>query len=434
MRFLQLLRKYFFWIFDFLKGSPVRKHFYDVRNTIHNSNNNNLEKNLSKILIHTIQTTKFYNTLSLASQLEDFPVINKTIIRESFDSFLSDIFVLSELIPVVTSGSTGTPFKTYHDKNKKLRNSADTIFFASGAGFTVGDRLIYLKIFARQKMASPFHYWMQNIVPVDVIKLNDAQIAELIRQMEKSGSSFGFLGYSSALELVCQYLDKYHPEKVKTKVSSIITMSESLNEYTRITLEKYFNTKVVSRYSNLENGIIAQQETNGNPRFLVNTASYHIEILKFDTDNPAKEGELGRIVVTDLYNYAMPMIRYDTGDIGSLERDVSYPACLYLSKVEGRKLDMLYDTKGSIVSSYIMYKNMWQYTDIKQYQLIQEEEKAYRFKINADASFNREAQLVAEFKTYLGSDAHFIVEYVDEIPLLDSGKRRKLVNNYKPAL
>ncbi len=128
------------------------------------------------------------------------------------------------------------------------------------------------------------------------------------------------------------------------------------------------------------------------------------------------------------------MIRYDTGDIGSLERDVHHPHRLYLSKVEGRKLDMLYDTKGNIVSSYIMYKNMWQYTDIKQYQLIQEEEKAYRFKINADASFNREAQLVAEFKAYLGSDAHFMVEYVDEIPLLDSGKRRKLVNIYKPTL
>jgi phenylacetate-CoA ligase len=65
--------------------------------------------------------------------------------------------------------------------------------------------------------------------------------------------------------------------------------------------------------------------------------------------------------------------------------------------------------------------------------LIQEGEKDYIFKINADKSFHREAQLVSEFKSYLGSDANFIVEYVDEIPLLASGKRRKLVNNYRNA-
>jgi phenylacetate-CoA ligase len=210
-------------------------------------------------------------------------------------------------------------------------------------------------------------------------------------------------------------------------------MSESLNEFTKASLEKYFGVPAVSRYSNLENGIIAQQETNGNLRFLVNTASYHIEILKIDTDAPAKEGELGRIIVTDLYNYAMPMIRYDTGDVGSLEQDASKPGRLYLSKVEGRKLDMLYDTKGTIVSSYIMYKNMWQYTEIRQYQLIQNGEKEYLFKINVGETFERESQLVEEFKSYLGDDAVFQIEYVEEIPLLDSGKRRKLVNNYKPS-
>lgn len=429
MRFLQPLRKYSFWIFDSLKGSPIRKHFYEVRSVIQSPKSSDSEINLSKILSHSIQTTKFYKSLSPASKLEDFPVINKAIIRESFDSFLSDKFDVSELIPVVTSGSTGTPFKTYHDKNKKLRNNADTIFFASRAGFTVGDRLIYMKIFARQKMASPFHYWMQNIVPVDVIKLNDAQIAELIGQMEKSGSSFGFLGYSSALELVCKYLEKNRTVKVKADVKSIISMSESLNEYTKETTKKYFGISAVSRYSNLENGILAQQEPDGSGRYLLNTASYVVEILKMDSDETAEPGKPGRIVVTDLFNYGMPMIRYDTGDIGTFSKE-SDNGNKYLSSIEGRKLDLLYDTSGNLVSSYIVYKNMWQYTEIAQYQLIQEGEKEYTFKINAEGAFTKEARLVDEFREYLGKDAVFTVEYVSEIPLLDSGKRRKIVNNY----
>jgi phenylacetate-CoA ligase len=274
---------------------------------------------------------------------------------------------------------------------------------------------------------------MQNTIPVDVIHLNDQKIEELITRMQKDGSTFGILGYASALELICKYLDRKQPEPIKANVQSIITISESLNDYTKSTMRKYFGIPVVSRYSNLENGIIAQQEINGNPRFLINTASYYLEVLKMDLDEPAAEGELGRIVVTDLFNYAMPMIRYDTGDVGAMVTDPENPGKLYFSKIEGRKLDMLYDTKGEIVSSYIAYKNMWQYTDIKQYQLIQEGAKDYTFKINAEKSFNREAQLVQEFKSFLGTDANFKIEYVDEIPLLASGKRKKVVNNYRPS-
>lgn len=431
MKPFQALRNYFFWSIDFLLGGTISKHLNEVDSAILHPQDNNSEIDLSKILCHSIKSTKYYQSLSPGSNLEKFPVTNKTIIRESFDLFLSDKFNFSELIPVVTSGSTGTPFKTYQDKNKKNRNYADTIYFAGKAGYKIGHRLLYLKIWAKQKMKNPFSYWMQNMRPIDVIKLDEKQIAGLIKEMESQKSIFGILGYSSALELVCQYLDKYHPAPVKAKVNSIITMSESLNEYTKASLQKYFGVPAVSRYSNLENGIIAQQETNGSGRFLVNTASYFVEILKMDSDEAAADGELGRIVVTDLFNYAMPMIRYDTGDLGAIERDATNPGRIYLSRVEGRKLDMLYDTSGNIVSSYIMYKNMWQYTEIKQYQLIQEGEKDYIFKINADKSFNREAQLVFEFKSYLGSDANFIVEYVDEIPLLASGKRRKLVNNYR---
>lgn len=437
MGLLTFFRAKGFWMLDFLRGNQVKTHFSDISLVFH-SHDSALSKKMAdqaieELLKHACETTAFYKDFQ-GRRLFEFPVINKTIIRESFQAFLSSKYSKDQLIPVVTSGSTGTPFKTFQDKNKKLRNYADTIYFARLAGFEVGHRLVYLKIWAKEKMSHPLKYWIQNQVPVDVIHLDDRQIENLIKKMEHDRSTFGILGYASALELICRYLDRKQSGPVKAKVRSIIAMSESLNDYTKTTLEKYFGVAVVSRYSNLENGIIAQQEPNGKSRFLINTASYHVEILKMDSDEPAPEGDLGRIVVTDLFNYAMPMIRYDTGDIGAMETDPENPGRKYLSKVEGRKLDLLYDTQGQIVSSYIAYKNMWQYTDIKQYQLIQEGPKDYTFKINAEKTFNREAQLVAEFKSFLGADANFKVEYVDEIPLLASGKRKKVVNLYRKQL
>ncbi len=222
-----------------------------------------MEKIIAEILNHAVKTTQFYKDKNGFKFLGDFSVINKAIVREALDSFVSGEFEQSELIPIVTSGSTGTPFKVYHDRGKKLRNSADAICFAQMAGYTLGDRIIYMKIFVKEKMKNPVKYWMENTIPVDVIRMDDAQIKGLLRQMEDDRCTYSIVGYSSALELVCKYLDKKSYGRVKADVRAVIAISETLNDYTKNALQKYFGTPVVSRYSNLENGIIAQQETDG---------------------------------------------------------------------------------------------------------------------------------------------------------------------------
>ncbi len=421
-------RAFLFWTVDLLKGSPVRKNLNEIIESIQNPNPEQIGSKRMELLSHAVETCPFYQSLAKDLELGKFPVVNKSIIRNSLNNFISSKYTQQKLIPVLTSGSTGTPFKTFQDKEKKLRNYADTLYFAGLAGYEIGHRLMYLKIWVEEKMKSKQAYWLQNMCPVDVVHLDDRTIDHMISQMEKDRSTFGILGYVSALETICQHLDRQNHPGVRANVRSIITMSEALNDYTKTSMEKYFGAPVVSRYSNLENGIIAQQEIKGKPGFLINTASYFVEILKMNSDEAAAEGETGRIVVTDLYNYAMPMIRYDTGDVGAMVSDPENPEKKYFSKIEGRKLDLLYDTKGHIVSSYMAYKNMWQYTDIKQYQLIQEGKKNYTFKINADPAFNREKQLIKEFRSFLGDDADFKIQYVDEIPLLSSGKRKKVVN------
>jgi phenylacetate-CoA ligase len=124
-----MVRKYFFWLLDFFKGSKIRRHYNEIAFVLNHASSHEAlqiqQKNLSDLLRHAVTTTQFYK--NGFTSLKDFPVVNKTIIRESFNSFISNKFRESELIPVVTSGSTGTPFKVYHDRNKKLRNRAGTI-------------------------------------------------------------------------------------------------------------------------------------------------------------------------------------------------------------------------------------------------------------------------------------------------------------------
>jgi phenylacetate-CoA ligase len=334
---------------------------------------------------------------------------------------------------MITSGSTGTPFVVYHDNDKRARNAADTIYFAQLTGYSVGDRLFYLKIWSAYNHKRKLTQWLQNIEPIDVLNFNDSEVESLLDTIETTQESYALLGYASAIERICCYLEKSSREPLKKRPSSSITMSESLNDRTKACFQRYFGTPLFSRYSNIENGIIAQQTPESGHRFLVNSASYHVELLSLTEDKPAKPGELGRIVITDFFNLQMPLIRYDTGDTGILANESGDESFRYFDLVEGRKMDLLYATDGSLVSSFVVYKNMWQYTEIEQYQLEQFGRVDYLMRITAKNPIAKESQLIAEFKTFLGRDANIQIEYKHEIPLLASGKRKKIINTYRPS-
>ena len=422
------LQKTIFTIKELLSGNKIINNLEDIDSYF---KGNNKFDHLEKLLKHAVSTTVFYKLYDSES-ISNFPVINKTKIKERFSDFSSSKFSGKSLIEMTTSGSTGTPFRVFQNREKKHRNLADTLYFANLAGYELGHKLVYFKVLIKAKMSPKYMYRLQNIILLDVLKLDESAIQLFIDTMENDGSQkHSILGYVSALESIIRYCHKINKKTIDASFKSVITMSEGLSKATKENLSTLFNCPVVSRYSNIENGIIAQQLIN-EEKFLINTASYYIEIMDFESDTIVENGVKGRIVVTDFFNYAMPLIRYDTGDVGAL---IIENGKSFLSSVEGRKIDLLFDTNDKPVSSTIIYKIVWQYhKEINEYQLIQLSKKDYVFKINCDVSFNKENQLISGFKSYLGSDANFTVEYVDKVPLLDSGKRRKIVNLYKNSI
>lgn len=432
MRGLDKIRNLLFWLIDFLKGGAVLRHNVDITqimtSTVPWVKQCKIQERLMHILTHAAQSTEFYRTYDPDRGIEAFPVINKTIIRENETKLLSNRFDESARIPVVTSGSTGTPFRTFQDVGKKRRNTADTIYFARLAGYNLGNRLYYFKIWSDYNKKSFVLQKLQNIVPIDVLNLK-ARVSEVMETLNSNSSPVSFLGYVSAFETICKELDKGSVPAPKVAVNSIVTMSESLNEYTRRAAEAHFSCPVLSRYSNIENGIIAQQTLANRRDFTINQASYYVEVMDMYSDTLVPNGTLGRIVVTDYFNRVMPLIRYDTGDLGVMRKQIiDGVEQLVFARIEGRRLDQIYNTRGELISSYIVYKNMWKYTEIEQYQFVQKGAKDYAFKICTPGPFHREAELTGEFKEYLGKDADFKIEYVSDIPLLNSGKRKKVVN------
>ena len=126
-----------------------------------------------------------------------------------------------------------------------------------------------------------------------------------------------------------------------------------------------------------KNGIISQQLI-GDKFYTINWASFHVEILDIDEDKPANPGELGRIVITDLYNLATPLIRYDTGDLGKFCH-VDNDNIPKFEIVTGRVKDVLYNTKGDIVNPFIVYNGLTKFPELNQFQIIQKNKDEYTF-------------------------------------------------------
>ena len=142
---------------------------------------------------------------------------------------------------------------------------------------------------------------------------------------------------------------------------------------------------------------------------------------------PAADGEVGRIVITDLFNYAFPMIRYDTGDLGIMQHiKHGFPKLL---EIYGRVRDCVYTPEGILLAPAKISTSMWGIKGLKQWQFIQNTENEYTIRLNGDDELN--PQIVLD-KIYavLGPNAKISIQLEDSIPVLASNKRRAIINKY----
>lgn len=436
---LERLRYHLFWSVDFLKGSPVSKHYKDIQSILENyDSDNSLNKKkqyLNSLLNHAVEHVEFYKKYAKFNSLEDFPVVNQRILKDNFEAVQAVNFKAKKNFKMSTSGSTGTPFTILQNPNKKLRNTADTIYFKKQIGYEVGHKIYYIRRwFKKLKGHPPWANKIKNVIEIDVADFSQDYLKKFIEGLESDKSKKVILAYSSALREICKYLDTKESKEVNANVECIISMAEGLSEQTRKSLKNYFRAPVYSRYSNNENGILSLQLFETDPSYQINWASYHIELLHPEKDEPVPFGQVGRVVVTDLFNYCMPFIRYDTGDMAIMVQNDTFNSAPALLEIVGRKMDVIYDTSGNPISSFIVFHLDAYPPQINQFQFIQEGEKQYVIKLNVTSNeVVDEVEIVDLYKSYLGKDANIDFFYQDIIPVLASGKRRLTINNYLDA-
>lgn len=441
MRLMSIIRSKSFWLLDNLKGGYVRNAYSTISNIDHRDSNDryviDYQNSAWKALRnHAVSETSYYKKYSEEMDLDAFPIVTKNDFKNDQDSFLSSNYRKEKLVQMSTSGSTGTPFVSYQNATKKKWVNAEVIFYSEKVGYRLGENLSYIRTVVKQNKKTGLKQFLQNQTLINCGLLNDEGIESLLKVLQKKSrkGDITLLGYGSTYKLISDYLKRNNIKTIKElSITGGISGSDLLFDDVRTKIEELFGgSRLVSRYSNEENGIIGQDDSINNV-FEINEASYIVEIVD-DNGKSVPDGVIGHIVVTDLYNYAMPMIRYDTGDMGAIEYIENRgrtKRCI--GSFSGRKVDMIYDAKGNPISPHTITNYMWDYTDVKQFQVIQNDKSKYVIKLNVDESFSREDDLINTYKNLFGLTASIDIEYVDEIPVLNSGKRRYIINNYKKA-
>lgn len=431
------MRRSGFWMLDFLKGSKVRKHLINIEFIMENIDDPRIRKMqdnyLQQMLIYAKERVPLYKGVN-GTDLKSFPIVNKTIIKENYKDFQSIDFRDKKVVDLHTSGSTGTPFVVRQDPNKRNRVFAEMIYFWEKAGFKIGMKYIFFRIWTDVNRKSKMTAWARNIVMYDILRL-DKENLESVRETLKADKRIKMLiSYASTFDNIATYLHNLGDMPEMFSIKTILSSSEVLQRSTREKLKLVFGCNVVSLYSNQENGTLAQ-ECIENTEFHLNTASYYFEFLKLDKDEPAELNEPARIVVTDLFNHAMPLIRYDTGDMALLKENCE---CGWNTKavkaILGRVMDCIYDTSGRVISPITVTNYMWPFDKLLQFQFVQNDEKEYILKLNDAKDIYEDNEFIKLFKELLGNDAIINIEHVNEIPVLNSGKRKHVVCKYMPSV
>lgn len=359
--------------------------------------------------------------------LRALPILEKRNIQEQSKEMVARSWPRTDLIANQTGGSTGAPVSFYLSKARKCSRAAATLRHNRWAGWRIGDRAAVIWGAPRDRPADSWRARLRTALLREPLWLDTANITEasladfhtaLLQYRPRIIQAYARSAVLFARYLQARGLTPHRPH-------SIVTSAEVLEEDERRLLEDVFGCPVFNRYGCREVSVIAS-ECAAHSGLHIMAEGLYIEIET--PHGPAAPGEMGSILVTDLLNYAMPLIRYRIGDAGAWASGTcpcgrGLPR---LERVAGRVTDFLVGCDGRLVSGvYLATYVVAQRPSLGQVQILQRKAGAVTYRIKPGRHFNRMLDLeYLRMMThrYLGAGMQMESEMVENLPAEPSGK------------
>lgn len=407
------------------------------------------ERRLASLLHHAWQHVRYYRE-SLAeagvvdpsgridlSRFDRLRLLDKATVRERFDDLRSDDLALRKWTYDSTGGSTGEPVRLIHDCDY-----ADWVCAMSLAGGAVacrrpGETKLYLwgsvrdLLAGQETLRTRLGRWMRDEKWLNSFRMSQELMASHVDFINRYRPARIIAHVESIVELA-RYVERRG--LVVHSPTTIATSAGCLQPHMRELLLRVFRTEVFNQYGVRSREVAGMgTECERHEGLHVPLQCVLIEVLR-DYGSPAEPEETGRIAVTSLVNYAMPLIRYEIGDLGAWADAPCSCGRIWplLRSVTGRISDTFVTSAGTLVAgeyfNYVFYLQDW----VDRFQVVQESTSSIlarivpRYDLPGFAAAKEAGveEILKKVRLAMGEDCAVSFEFLDHIEPSASGKYR----------
>ncbi len=367
-------------------------------------------------------------------ELERWPIVTKPDVRSEPEAFLTRTPRGTD-IPSLTSGTTGTPLQVWRPRSafRELFRSSDLSkswfgvpHWARRASFT-GKLVVPLR---------SSRVWRINL-PGDQLVLSQyhlgSRTAHLYAEALRRWRPWVLDGYASNLiDLAAMFRE----QGISIRVPLVVTTCEMLTASGRGLLERTFGGHVADKYGTSENIVFASECPAGSRHIFPNVGI--VEVVD-DAGRRIADGRPGRLVLTTLTNDLMPLVRYEVGDIGIVDRSGGCSCGRtsdVLRELHGREDDVIVTRDGRRLALFA-FQLLREMSGVLATQVVQSSPTTFevRARLMPDGSAARAAfqeEIARGFDRLIGPDPertlHF--RYPDRLDRAPGGKIRNVVRTF----
>jgi phenylacetate-CoA ligase len=391
------------------------------------------EERLRAIVRHAYKYVPFYRRrwkevgvrpedVKTVEDLRKLPVITRDDVKKDAESIHATNINLNKCFSRSTSGSTGSPLRVFFDE--KSWDYLEAVYARALfiAGYKPWNRLAYYwfppfnKTKFYELLGIMKKHWLKYTIPEE----------EQIKRLEKIKPEVIYC-FPSTLYLLARIIDEKNIETIKPKL--IISHGEVLTKKYRKYISSVFECDIYDQYGSTEFNRMGW-ECEEHKGFHIDSDSIIIETMDIENGRG-----LEKIIVTGLFNRAMPFIRYDIGDMTSGVKDECSCGRVFplLKGIEGRKDDFIVLPGNKIVAPRAVVHSIMNIKGIWKFRVVQEKIDSIEVLIvkNADFSEDTIKEVENRMKSIIKEDVSIEVKIVEDIPRNKHGKLRAVESKVK---
>jgi len=398
---------------------------------------------LRRLVAHAFEHCPYYReqwrnagleprTLANLGEFSRWPLIDQNTVRAHRREMRAQVAGM-RLLSKATGGSTGIPLEFDLDHDSNDRRVAASFRGYNWASAGPGTKQLYVwggpvgELPGWKRLKNAWYDRLYRRRVINCFHFGAERASEFLARLAEYRPD-AIVAYTNPLYEFARSLDDTN--LVPFSPRSIVVGAEKLHDFQRERIEKVFRAPVFETYGSREFMLIGA-ECDRHSGLHLSMEHLLVEVVD-DNGQPAQAGAEGNVVITDLFNYGMPFVRYMNGDraIAGLDRCGCGRGLPVLRKVVGRQLDMLSTGDGRVVPGEFFPHLLKEFSAVRRFQVVQTSADDIRLRLVVSHKWSDadQSRLTREIQSVVGPLCRFAIDIVDDIPLTGAGKHRVVVN------